>query len=252
MESDQGLRQNANREISRRVLDLLRNYVGHGPTDARTMIAGDLVVIVLADSLTKGERILAEGEEARLVREMRRTFMQTVTAEIAKIVADEVGSDVATCLTDHSVLPDYAFVACVLERRTMEPELSHGPEDPAEPGEAPDPALFEAQRRITRGMVSVYKEFIGRGPEDAKTYIDGGVVASLLGRSLTRAEQVLADDERPATVRELRRDFQEALEERASKLVEDALGRPVAAFMSDHSIFPDYALEVFLLEPEYG
>jgi uncharacterized protein YbcI len=247
MKAEGKLRPGARSEISRRVLELLQGYVGKGPTGGRTVIAGDLVIVVLADQLTKGEHVLAEQDDVALVREMRRTFMRTLTGEIADIVAEETGRPVLTNLVDHSVLPDYAFVACVLEGTTDEPELS---EEPG--GEEPEPGLAEAQRKITRGMIGIYKEFIGRGPSDAKTYIDGDVVATLLGQTLTHAEQVLADDERSESVRELRRDFQEAVKERASELVADAVGRPVVAFMSDHSIFPDYALEVFLLEGGAG
>ncbi len=112
--------------------------------------------------------------------------------------------------------------------------------------------MVEAQRAVTRGMVAIYKEFIGRGPEEARTYIDDDVVVTLLGKTLTRAERVLAEEDRPESVRELRRDFQEALKASATELVADALGRPVVAFMSDHSIFPDFALEVFLLEDGDG
>jgi uncharacterized protein YbcI len=245
MKTEDGSRLEARRDISRRVLDLLQGYVGSGPTDAQTVIAGDLVVVVLSDQLTKGERVLAEQDEAKLVREMRRTFMRTVTSEISAIVEDETGRPVLTNLVDHSVLPEYAFVACVLEGSTDEPELSQ-----ASGGEKPDPGLVDVQRTVTRGMVAIFKEFVGRGPEQARTYIDGNVVATLLGKTLTRAEQVLVEGERTESVRELRRDFQEALKQQASELVADTTGRGVAAFMSDHSIFPDYALEVFLLDGE--
>ncbi len=246
METQDALLAGNRREISRRVLDLLQGYIGRGPTSARTVIAGDLVLVVLAEQLTKGERVLAEQDQERLVREMRRTFMRTVTDEIASIVRGETGREVVTTLVDHSVLPDYAFVGCVLDRPTTEPSVSADRQTHA--AAAPDGAMVEAQRTVTRGMVAIYKEFIGRGPEEARTYIDEDVVVTLLGKTLTQAERVLAEEDRPESVRELRRDFQEALKASASELVADALGRPVVAFMSDHSIFPDCALEVFLLE----
>lgn len=234
------------REISRRVLEVLKGYIGPGPKTARTVIADDLVIVVLGEQLTKGERVLAEQDQERLVREMRRTFMRTVTDEISEIVQQETGRGVVTTLVDHSVLPDYAFVGCVLDESTPEPQVSDD-RSTHEPADT-DAAIVDAQRKVTRGMVGIYKEFIGRGPEDARTYIDEDVVATLLGKTLTQAERVLAEEDRPESVRELRRDFQEALKRSASDLVADAVGRPVLAFMSDHSIFPDYAVEVFLLE----
>ena len=82
---------------------------------------------------------------------------------------------------------------------------------------------------------------------EARTYIEDDVVVSLLGNTLTKAEKTLAEEERPASVAELRRQFQGTLWSRACEIVADATGREVVAFMSDHSVHPDYAIEVFVL-----
>ncbi len=226
----------ARRAISRRVVGLLKEYVGRGPTSARTMISDDLIVIVLGDTLTRGEKVLAGEDEVGLVREMRRTFQRTMEQQLHAVVEEETGRTVRSLFGDHSVLPDYAFTACLLDPLDDENGSPNG-----------DPALREHQREISRGMVGLYKELLGRGPKQARTYVEDDVVVSLLGDTLTRAEQTLADEERPASITEMRRQLQSALAERACRIVSEATGREVLAFMSDHSVYPDYALEVFLL-----
>ena len=48
---------------------MLREYTGRGPTKARTMINEDVVTVLLADTLTKGERRLAENGHAGRILE---------------------------------------------------------------------------------------------------------------------------------------------------------------------------------------
>lgn len=98
-------------------------------------------------------------------------------------------------------------------------------------------------------MVALFKDYIGRGPTRAKTYINEDVVTVLLYDTLTKAEQKLAEDGRVHVVRDIRRNFQAAMREDATKIVERETGREVDAFMSDNSIFPDYAVETFVLAP---
>lgn len=243
----------ARREISRRIVALCKKFVGRGPTTARTHFLEQLVLVVLEDTLTKGERTLAEDDRTALVREMRRAFLGAMGEEMKEIVESETGHSVRTLMADHSVLPDYAINAFILEDG----------EQPASPPE-PDTAEHrlsltngegsgqndDRQSLISREMVALFKEYVGRGPTVARTYINDELVAVLLGKTLTKAEQTLAEDERPERVRQIRREFQAAMKQRAVEIVEDAIGRECKAFLSDHSIFPDYAIEVFLFDRE--
>ncbi|MFN8113239.1 MAG: DUF2294 domain-containing protein [Solirubrobacterales bacterium] len=106
----------------------------------------------------------------------------------------------------------------------------------------------DRRREISRGMVGLFKEFVGRGPTDAHTFINDGLVTVLLRDTLTVAEKTLAEGERAALVREVRRGFQGAMREKAIKLVQEQTGCRVEAFLSDNSVFPDYAVEVFVLD----
>jgi uncharacterized protein YbcI len=107
-------------------------------------------------------------------------------------------------------------------------------------------------RDISRAMVALFKEATGRGPNRARTYLEDSIVVTVLYDTMTKAEKTLKDEHREDTVRDLRRIFQGTFRERAIELVEGLTGRKVLAFLSDHAVDPDYAIEAFVLEPGLG
>jgi uncharacterized protein YbcI len=104
-------------------------------------------------------------------------------------------------------------------------------------------------RDISRAMVALFKEATGRGPGRARTYIEDGVVLTVLHDTMTKAERTLKDENYEDHVRDLRRIFQGTFREEAIAVVERLTGRKVLAFLSDHAVDPDYAVEAFILEP---
>jgi uncharacterized protein YbcI len=104
-------------------------------------------------------------------------------------------------------------------------------------------------RDISRTLVAHFKEATGRGPTYSRTYIQDNIVVTVLQDTMTRGEQTLKDENQEDTVRDLRRIFQGALRDDAIAAVERLTGRKVLAFLSDHAVDPDYAVEVFVLEP---
>lgn len=104
-------------------------------------------------------------------------------------------------------------------------------------------------REISRGVVAIYKDYLGRGPTRAQTTIAGDAVVCLLEESLTKAEATLVAGERSPAVRGIRREFQEAMRDEIKALVTAVMGRKAIALLSDHCPHPDYAIEVVLLEP---
>lgn len=96
-------------------------------------------------------------------------------------------------------------------------------------------------------MVALLKRYVGRGPTHARSFIDGNLVVILLHDTMTQAERTLVSEEHKDEVKHLRRTFQGAFREEAIELVERVTGRGVVAFLSDHAVEPDYAVEVFVL-----
>jgi len=98
-------------------------------------------------------------------------------------------------------------------------------------------------------MVALFKDATGRGPGRARTYIEDSVVMTVLHDTMTKAERTLKEENLEDHVRDLRRIFQGTFREEAIEIVERLTGRKVLAFLSDHAVDPDYAVEVFILEP---
>jgi uncharacterized protein YbcI len=92
-------------------------------------------------------------------------------------------------------------------------------------------------------------EYTGRGPTKARTTITHDWVFVTLEDTLTKGERKLAEGGRAGSVMQTRRDFQEAMEEDLTRLVEEMTGRKVLAFMSANHVNPDVAIEVFALAP---
>ena len=103
-------------------------------------------------------------------------------------------------------------------------------------------------REISRAMVTLFKEHVGRGPTVAKTFINDELVVCMLHDTMTKAEKTLTDEDKADEVRQIRRSFQGLFREEASAIVERIVGRPVIAFLSDHAVDPDWAIEAFVLE----
>jgi uncharacterized protein YbcI len=107
-------------------------------------------------------------------------------------------------------------------------------------------------RDISRALVAIYKEAVGRGPTRVRTYVEGNLVITLFRGTMTTAERTLADGEEQEAVRDLRRILQEKFRDDASDVVARLTGRKVIAYLSDHDVDPDYAIEAFVLAPGLG
>jgi uncharacterized protein YbcI len=101
-----------------------------------------------------------------------------------------------------------------------------------------------AEREISRGVVAIYKEYLGRGPTFARTEITDHTAVTTLTDALTKAERSLIERGESPTVREMRRKFQLAMRKDITALVEEVTGRTTASFLSDHDTDHDVAIEV--------
>jgi uncharacterized protein YbcI len=111
-----------NAEISRSAVQLLREYTGRGPTRARTTINTESVMIVLGDTLTKGERKLAENGKAERVLAVRHDFQMVMRDELVAMVERTVDRKVIAFMSDNHLDPDLAVEVFILEPTTSAPE----------------------------------------------------------------------------------------------------------------------------------
>ena len=103
---------------------------------------------------------------------------------------------------------------------------------------------------VTNGIVGLFREYYGRGPTKAKSYLlDDAYVVCVLHHTMTTVEQTLVKTGQGRLVREVRLTFQEALADSFRGVVEEATGRRVATYHSQLALDPDIGIEFFLLEP---
>jgi len=100
--------------ISNAVVGIVHEYTGRGPTRARTSIRDDVVVVVLQETMLKAERSLVEDDKAELVAHMRRSFQQTMRADMSAAVASLTGREVIAFMSDSHLEPDYSVEVFVL------------------------------------------------------------------------------------------------------------------------------------------
>lgn len=106
--------ESPNATISDAAVRLLREYTGRGPTAARTTINHDSVLIVLRDTLTKGERKLVENGKADRVVQVRHDFQMVMKDELVGAVEDTLGRTVIAFMSTNHVDPDLAAEVFVL------------------------------------------------------------------------------------------------------------------------------------------
>jgi uncharacterized protein YbcI len=98
-------------------------------------------------------------------------------------------------------------------------------------------------------MVNLLKDSNGRGPSHARAYVHEDLVTVVLRRTMTKAEQTLADEGEEALVRGMRQGLQRKFREDATGIVERLTGQHVSAFLSDHDVDKDIVVQTFVLEP---
>lgn len=107
--------------ISNAIVQLLHDYSGRGPTHARTTIADDVIVCVLADALTKTERRLVEAGEQSTVLEQRSAVQKIMREDAIAAVERLSGRTVKAFMSNNHIDPDVAAEIFVLA-----PLPSHG------------------------------------------------------------------------------------------------------------------------------
>jgi uncharacterized protein YbcI len=103
---------------------------------------------------------------------------------------------------------------------------------------------------ISNAISRLHKEFIGRGPTNSRTTIDGNLVVCLLEGGYTRAEQTLGANDKADLVLAARLGLQEAMRQAMIAAVEQVTGRRVYSFMSANDLEQNLQVEVFVLTPE--
>jgi len=104
-----------NAAISNAVVGLLSQNTGKGPTKARTIHSGKVVLCILEDTMTKAERSLATHGKEDFVLEMRHAFQETMQEQLTDAVEALTGRKVVAFMSANHVDPDLAAEVFVLD-----------------------------------------------------------------------------------------------------------------------------------------
>ena len=121
------------------------------------------------------------------------------------------------------------------------------PPEPMRSIPAAHSAPGDVRSAISDGLVALLKEYYGRGPDKAKTYVTDDLVVCLLRGGFTRVEQTLLEGGHGDDVIRQRMAFQDVMRARFQQVVEEATGRRVIGFMSGNQQEPDMICEVVVL-----
>ena len=100
--------------LSNAVVQIVREYTGRGPTQARAAIRDNVVTVLMQETLLKAEHSLINNDKAALVVEMRRSFQQTMRADLSAAVERLTGREVIAFMSDSHLEPDYSIEVFVL------------------------------------------------------------------------------------------------------------------------------------------
>jgi uncharacterized protein YbcI len=104
--------------ISNAIVTLLHEYTGRGPTKARTTIRDNVVLVMLEQTLTKGEQVLVAKGRAENVITLRREWQEAMREEASARIAEITGRKVVAMLSANHIDPDLGAEIFVLDGST--------------------------------------------------------------------------------------------------------------------------------------
>jgi len=101
--------------ISNTIVRALARTTGRGPTKAKTTLGDNGVFVVLQDSLTRGEKTLADAGQGAVVLDLRRRWQGVMQADVSREIEELTGRKVIGFMSDNHIDPDLAVEVFVLE-----------------------------------------------------------------------------------------------------------------------------------------
>jgi uncharacterized protein YbcI len=101
--------------ISTAIVRMMREYTGRGPMKARTTIRDNVVLVMLEQTLTKGEQVLVIKGRSENVLALRREYQEAMREESSDKVAELTGREVVAMMSANHLDPDLAAEIYVLD-----------------------------------------------------------------------------------------------------------------------------------------
>ena len=101
--------------ISDALVRVSADFIGRGPTRAKTYINGDVVFCLMEDTLTRGERSLVADGDGEAVRQMRRRFQDAMRRQVCTAVEALTERKVISFLSDNDIEAETAIEVFILD-----------------------------------------------------------------------------------------------------------------------------------------
>ena len=102
--------------ISTRIVQLLRENYGRGPSRAKSYAMDDCIVCVLRNGFTAHERTIVEGGDPGRVIEMRQDFQRLMERQYRETIETITGRRVVAFLSQAHLEPDITLEIFFLDR----------------------------------------------------------------------------------------------------------------------------------------
>lgn len=100
--------------------------------------------------------------------------------------------------------------------------------------------------RISNEMVRAQKEFFGKGPTEAKSYLVDDLLFIVMRGGMTTAEKTMLQFGQQDQVRQFRQLFENEMTERLTDMIEALTDRKVLTYQSQVMFEPDIVVEMFV------
>ena len=113
-------------EISNAIVRLIKAHGDRGPTECRTHIDGDVVIVFMRGGYSLLENTLFESGKFLDVRNMRHIFQDTMEERFTEVIETATGREVAAFMSASHQRPDLQVEIFVLDGSPS----AAGPADP--------------------------------------------------------------------------------------------------------------------------
>jgi uncharacterized protein YbcI len=104
-------------EITKKIIQWERDYLGRGPTEAKTDIIRNMAIVTLQGILSPAERILSrEKKGMALIKKLRQQLVEQGRAKLEEIITGITSVKVVSLHTDISTKTGERILVFVMER----------------------------------------------------------------------------------------------------------------------------------------
>ena len=119
MASDTPTKGQLERSLSQKVQALYRNKLGQQPSKVSCQLCDEKLIIILEDSLTQPEQILAQGGQEDLAEEVRTNLDDFIKPKLKSLVEEVSGVNVTDLLSDVTLESGLTGIIAMLEKTPM-------------------------------------------------------------------------------------------------------------------------------------